>query len=185
MPDQRADREPGAEPRRFSLTYDVSPSAEDTTRVVVSADTDTLHGFARREIDAALDRASQQKILAQDAATADQARRQLLATIKPKWLVGTWIATTDDAVSCATGNGIEFLTNHSAASHTLNARWALRDNKLHIVGSMPGKAVDETLIITDADSLSFRYEGTQQGSFRRCTFEEIARHDPTIDYNGM
>lgn len=163
------------DPRQFRVAYQVSPSAENPNAFVVSGDTDDVRVFIRSEVGDVISHQSAAKAQEQEAAQADHARQQLLATVTPKWLVGVWIASDADATLCSNGQGFAFHANHTITGTELYGRWVLTQNQLHAVGQGMSGAAELDGTVTAADPLSFTVtskEGTSR-SFRRCTREEV------------
>jgi len=157
-----------AKSNTFTLNYQVSPSAENGATFVVAADTNAAHTYAGLIVNATVAEAITRREGQQQGAEQGEARASLLATVTPHWLVGSWIDPDADAAACSNGSALTFQADHSVGGRMAGARWVLTGDKLHIVGKRPTGSVDKTLTITDADAVSFKYDGDIQGAYRRC-----------------
>lgn len=160
---------------KFDINYIVSPSADDPNAFVVSASSSDAKAYARSLI---LDAAQQLDTNRQDQAQAaeeSQAKALVLATVSPRWMVGTWIRASADASNCATDTALTMTADRTFSGGGFNGRWALNQDQLHLVGSGPDGPVDDVNVITQADTISFT-ETANNGDtvqWRRCARNEV------------
>lgn len=156
--------------RIFPLPFQVLPAAEGDGSIVVSAVTEPAKAYAAELALSHVEDAIATNYNAQEDARMATERTKLLATVTPKWLVGTWIMTNEDSLACAEGRDFVFRADRTGALNGHSFRWSLSDGNLHIVGS----GFDRTIALTQADSISLTadYNGNR-ATMRRCTQEEI------------
>lgn len=164
------------DPRRFRITYDVSPSAENPSSVVVSADTTEAKAYTRSAIDNGIAHLNAAKAQEEEAAKDEQARQQLLATITPKWLVGSWIANGADASQCSNGQALTFQPDHRVEGSRISGNWSLEQDRLHANGEAASGGAELDGTITQADELSFALLTSSNNTLmlRRCTRDEVS-----------
>ena len=165
---------------KFAVSYQVSPSAENASSFIVTADTDAAKSFAGGMIAEAVATAVAKREADQQDKQASEQHGKLMAVISPRWLVGTWISTSDNAAACANGEGMSFQANQVYEGLLFAGRWSLTGDQLHRVGSGAQGGSDETDTITEADAISFTLTKSNGGStsYRRCTHAETTTINP-------
>ena len=171
----------GDKSNKFDIDYVVSPSAENPNSFIITARSTEAKAFATALINDALQEVASAREKQEQDAQEKQARSQLLATISPKWLIGTWIAPDTNAINCSNGHALSFVPNHSLGGGLISGRWTLSADEFHAVGQGLNGPLDMAGTITAADPLSFTLTAADgsTSSLRRCTSEEVHRCCPT------
>lgn len=167
------------------LNISVSPSARDDSQFLVTAQ--GIEAYHQQLVEDNAGRAEREASDQEDT----EAQERLIAMVKPGWLIGRWVNTTDGSDSCANGPNLEFVRGGTILAANGQGRWKLTDQDISIVWPTAGTRM--TVIGATDETMSVLVEKGQAQEFRRCApaeMQPIVQPDvasdtmPSIDQSG-
>lgn len=158
-----------------SVTYSVSPSADDENSFVITAGVSDLREAARSAIIATLDEQVQSRAVETQNAQAAAEQAILSRTVSNKWLVGRWIGARSSVGDCVDGPYHEYQSDGQYVGYEAMGRWSLSGTELTVTGEAEGEPFSTTTKITAADRDGFteQDDAGPAAALRRCAQSEL------------